>query len=52
MVQDLGHMYVDDPRFATTYHDVEGAAFVRDALHEYAQTQMWPLTTAGGTSLR
>lgn len=40
MVKGLGHMYVDDPRFTTTYHDAEGAAFVRDALHEYAQTQM------------
>jgi MerR family transcriptional regulator, thiopeptide resistance regulator len=40
MVKGLGHMYVNDPGFATTYHGVEGAAFVRDALHEYAHTQM------------
>lgn len=40
LVKGLGHMYVNDPRFAATYHGVEGAAFVRDALHEYAQTQM------------
>ncbi|WP_067185532.1 MerR family transcriptional regulator [Microtetraspora niveoalba] len=40
MVKGLGHMYVDDPAFATTYHSVEGAAFVRDALHEYARTRM------------
>ncbi|MEV0297727.1 TipAS antibiotic-recognition domain-containing protein [Nocardia sp. NPDC050710] len=40
MVKCLGDMYVDDPRFASTYHGVEGAVFVRDALHEYARTQM------------
>lgn len=40
MVQGLGQMYVDDPSFATTYQDAEGAVFVRDALREYARTQM------------
>ncbi|MFI6509938.1 MerR family transcriptional regulator [Streptosporangium sp. NPDC050855] len=40
MVRCLGHMYVDDPRFAAMYDGVEGAAFVRDALHEYARTRM------------
>lgn len=39
-VKGLGQMYVNDPRFAATYHGVEGPAFVRDALHEYAQTRM------------
>jgi hypothetical protein len=33
-------MYVDDPRFAGMYDDDAGATFVRDALHEYAQTRM------------
>ena len=40
MVKGLGHMYVNDPCFATTYHSAEGAVFVRDALHEYAKEQM------------
>ncbi|MEV6431273.1 TipAS antibiotic-recognition domain-containing protein [Nocardia sp. NPDC051463] len=33
MVDCLGQMYVEDPRFATTYDGAEGAAFVCDALH-------------------
>ncbi|GAB3971043.1 MerR family transcriptional regulator [Plantactinospora veratri] len=40
MVKGLGDMYVDDPRFAGMYDDAAGAAFVRDALHEYARTRM------------
>ncbi|MBO0900758.1 MerR family transcriptional regulator [Cellulomonas sp. zg-ZUI22] len=36
-VLGLADMYVADPRFARNYGDDErGAAFVRDALHEYA----------------
>ncbi|MCM0639041.1 MerR family transcriptional regulator [Cellulomonas wangsupingiae] len=36
-VLGLADMYVADPRFARVYGDDErGAAFVRDALHEYA----------------
>ncbi|MFE7799804.1 MerR family transcriptional regulator [Nocardia sp. NPDC057440] len=40
MVNCLGQMYVEDPGFATTYDGAEGAAFVRDSLHEYTRTQM------------
>ncbi|WP_049573048.1 MerR family transcriptional regulator [Nonomuraea sp. SBT364] len=40
MVKGLGQMYVDNPSFATTFGDAEGAVFVRDALHEYARTRM------------
>ncbi|MEV0387971.1 MerR family transcriptional regulator [Nonomuraea sp. NPDC050643] len=40
MVQGLGDMYVDDPRFAGMYDDAAGARFVRDALHAYARTRM------------
>ncbi|MFI9505649.1 MerR family transcriptional regulator [Nocardia sp. NPDC052566] len=40
MVCGIGDMYVDDPRFTATYHGTECASFVRDALHEYARTQM------------
>ncbi|MFC4113273.1 MerR family transcriptional regulator [Nonomuraea zeae] len=40
MVQGLGDMYVDDPRFAGMYDDAAGATFVRDALQAYARTRM------------
>ncbi|MFI0738193.1 MerR family transcriptional regulator [Streptomyces sp. NPDC021100] len=40
MVRCLGDMYVTDPDFATTYGSVEGAAFVRDALHAYVRVTM------------
>ncbi|WP_171169485.1 MerR family transcriptional regulator [Streptomyces sp. I05A-00742] len=40
LVCGLGDMYVEDPCFATTYGSPEGAAFVRDALHEYARVSM------------
>lgn len=40
MVECLGDMYVDDPRFAGMYDDDAGARFVRDALHAYARTRM------------
>ncbi|MFJ9555906.1 MerR family transcriptional regulator [Nocardiopsis sp. NPDC101807] len=40
LVRCLGAMYVEDPNFSTTYGTVEGAAFVRDSLHEYARTSM------------
>ncbi|WP_426595205.1 MerR family transcriptional regulator [Cellulomonas sp. McL0617] len=35
-VRGLAEMYVADERFAATYGGPRGAAFVRDALHEYA----------------
>ena len=35
-VLGLADMYVADERFAANYGGVEGATFVRDALHEYA----------------
>lgn len=40
MVRCLGQTYVDDPHFAATFDTVDGAKFVRDALHEYARTRM------------
>ncbi|MET9068173.1 MerR family transcriptional regulator [Streptosporangium sandarakinum] len=40
MVECLGDMYADDPRFAGMYRDAAGAAFVRDALRAYARTRM------------
>ncbi|WP_370013430.1 MerR family transcriptional regulator [Nocardiopsis sp. Huas11] len=40
MVRGLGDLYVDDPAFRPTYDGLEGAVFVRDALHEYARTIM------------
>ncbi|SEG57781.1 DNA-binding transcriptional regulator, MerR family [Nonomuraea solani] len=40
MVECLGDMYVDDPRFAGMYDDAAGARFVRDALRVYARTRM------------
>nr|WP_053616517.1 MerR family transcriptional regulator [Nocardiopsis sp. NRRL B-16309] len=40
MVRGLGDLYADDPAFTDTYDGPEGAAFVRDALHEYARTAM------------
>ncbi|MFF0770819.1 MerR family transcriptional regulator [Nonomuraea wenchangensis] len=40
MVQCLGDMYVDDPRFAGMYDDEAGARLVRDALRTYARTRM------------
>lgn len=40
MVECLGDMYVDDPRFAGMYDDAVGATLVRDALHVYARTRM------------
>jgi len=40
LVRCLGTMYVEDPAFATTYGSPEGAAFVRDSLHEYARQSM------------
>ena len=36
----LGDMYVADPRFASNYGGVDGAAFVRDALRAYAQAHL------------
>ncbi|MER5325824.1 TipAS antibiotic-recognition domain-containing protein [Streptosporangium roseum] len=47
MVNGLGHMYVNDPRFATTYHGADGAASVRDALHEYMRTWGLEAISAG-----
>lgn len=35
-VLGLADMYVADERFAASYGGIEGATFVRDALHEYA----------------
>lgn len=40
MVNGIGDMFVDDPRFAAMYDDEAGATFVRDALHTYARTRM------------
>ncbi|SEU47974.1 MerR family transcriptional regulator [Nonomuraea wenchangensis] len=40
MVECLGDMYVDDPRFAGMYDDEAGARLVRDALRTYARTRM------------
>lgn len=40
LVRCLGTLYVEDPAFAATYGDVEGAAFVRDALHVYARLSL------------
>lgn len=40
LVRGLGHMYVEDPRYATTYGGMDGAAFVRDSLHEYARLSL------------
>ncbi|QFG21521.1 MerR family transcriptional regulator [Actinomadura sp. WMMB 499] len=40
MVRCLGDMYAADPAFADTYGGAEGAAFVRDALHEYVRASM------------
>jgi hypothetical protein len=40
MVECLGDMYVDDPRFADMYENAAGATFVRDALRAYARTRM------------
>lgn len=40
MLRGLGDMYVDDPRFAATYHSHEGAVFVRDALYEHTRTHI------------
>ncbi|MER7501544.1 MerR family transcriptional regulator [Nonomuraea pusilla] len=40
LVRGLGQMYVQNPSFAATYGGVDGAAFVRDALHEYARLSM------------
>ncbi|MEU6412786.1 MerR family transcriptional regulator [Microbispora sp. NPDC046933] len=40
MVECLGDMYVDDPRFTAMYDDAAGARFVRDALRAYARTRM------------
>lgn len=39
-VTGLGDMYVADPRFAANYGGSEGAQFVRDALHVYAQQHL------------
>ncbi|HJB63588.1 MAG TPA: TipAS antibiotic-recognition domain-containing protein, partial [Candidatus Microbacterium pullistercoris] len=36
-VRGLGDMYVADPRFGKNYGGPEGAAFVRDALHAWAE---------------
>ena len=35
-VRGLGDMYVADPRFGANYGGSDGAGFVRDALHEWA----------------
>ncbi|GGQ14863.1 MerR family transcriptional regulator [Streptosporangium pseudovulgare] len=40
MVECLGDMYADDPRFAGMYDDAAGATFVRDALRTYARTRI------------
>jgi MerR family transcriptional regulator, thiopeptide resistance regulator len=40
MVHCLGDMYIESPDFAATYGGKEGAAFVRDALQEYARRFM------------
>ena len=39
-VTGLGEMYVADPRFAANYGGADGAAFVRDALKIYAETEL------------
>lgn len=39
-VTGLGDMYVADPRFAANYGGVQGAEFVRDALHAYADANL------------
>ncbi|GAA2076859.1 TipAS antibiotic-recognition domain-containing protein [Pseudolysinimonas kribbensis] len=36
----LGDMYVADPRFGRHYGGVEGATFVRDAMHAFAQANL------------
>ncbi|WP_433875602.1 MerR family transcriptional regulator [Sinomonas atrocyanea] len=36
----LADMYVADPRFARNYGGAEGAEFVRDALHAFAEREM------------
>ena len=36
-LRGLGDLYVADPRFAANYGGVEGARFVRDALHAHVQ---------------
>jgi DNA-binding transcriptional MerR regulator len=36
----LGEMYVADERFAANYGGTEGAAFVRDAMREYAERNL------------
>lgn len=38
MLRGLGDLYVNEPRFAATYHNREGAAFVRDALYAHTRT--------------
>ncbi len=40
MVTCLADTYVEDPAFARTYGDREGAEFVREALRLYARTRM------------
>lgn len=39
-VRGLGEMYVADPRFGANYGGETGAAFVRDALHVYADAHL------------
>ncbi|WP_457948018.1 MerR family transcriptional regulator [Pseudarthrobacter sp. alpha12b] len=39
-VTGLADMYVEDPRFAANYGGVEGARFVRAALHRFAETYL------------
>ncbi len=39
-VRCMGRMYVENPCFAATYKGADGAAFVRDSLHEYARLSM------------
>jgi DNA-binding transcriptional MerR regulator len=39
-VLGLADMYVADPRFAKNYGGADGAAFVRDALHSYADREL------------
>ncbi|GGV14220.1 MerR family transcriptional regulator [Actinomadura cremea] len=40
MVRCVGDTYVETPEFAETYGGADGAAFVRDALHEYVRVSM------------
>lgn len=40
LVRGLGHLYVNDPRYAAPYGGPEAAAFVRDALHAYVDRAM------------